>query len=297
MEGPGVAVRYNRHDLFQGCRQPVRPNHKFAQTLRAYRSGILTWYDYRISTGPLEGTNNKIKTMKRQAYGFRDPEFFKLKILAIQRWRSRGDILWGMKLGVFGGTFDPIHIGHLILAEQCRDACRLDHVLFVPAGTPPHKSGRRITPAKLRREMVELAIAGNPAFGVSSIELDRDGPSYSADTLAELARLHRDAELFFLIGADSLLDLPNWYQPARVLSLATLVVATRPGSVLPELGPVHSALQNARGDSAGWQIVEIPAVHVASSAVRERVAAGQTIRYLVPRAVECFIEAQTLYTT
>ena len=200
-----------------------------------------------------------------------------------------------MRLGVFGGTFDPIHIGHLILAEHCRDACRLDRVLIVPAGQPPHKSGRRITPAKLRREMVELAIAGHAAFGVSTIELDRDGPSYSADTLAELARQHPDAELFFLIGADSLLDLPNWYQPSRVLSLATLVVATRPGSVLPDLAPVHSELEHDRLDAGHRQIVEIPAVHISSGALRERVAAGQTIRYLVPRAVECFIETHKLY--
>ena len=125
--------------------------------------------------------------------------------------------------------------------------------------------------------------------------MDRDGPSYSADTLAELARQHPDAELFFLIGADSLLDLPNWYQPSRVLSLATLVVATRPGSVLPDLAPVHSELEHDRVDAGHRQIVEIPAVHISSSALRERVAAGQTVRYLVPRAVECFIETHKLY--
>ena len=181
------------------------------------------------------------------------------------------------------------------MAEHCREACRLDRVLFVPTGQPPHKTARPITPGKLRREMVELAIAGHPAFGVSTIELDREGPSYSADTLAELSRQDPQAELFFLIGSDSLIDLPTWYQPDRIVSLATLVVATRPGSNLPDLSPLRTVLDDARMHQLGEHIVEIPAVHISSSAIRARVAAGQTIRYLVSRAVECFIETHRLY--
>ncbi|MBI3467470.1 MAG: nicotinate-nucleotide adenylyltransferase [Planctomycetes bacterium] len=200
-----------------------------------------------------------------------------------------------MRLGIFGGTFDPIHIGHLILAEHCREACRLDRVLFVPAGQPPHKTGQPITSGKLRREMVELAIAGHPAFGVSTIELDREGPSYSADTLTEISRQDPHAELFFLIGSDSLIDLPTWYDPDRIVSLATLVFATRPSSNLPDFAPLRSVLGDARIEQLGKHVVQIPAVHISSSTIRARVASGQTIRYLVPRAVECFIETHKLY--
>src|SRR6185503_8889767 len=121
-----------------------------------------------------------------------------------------------MRLGIFGGTFDPIHLAHLILAEQCREACRLDRVLFVPAGQPPHKSNRQITPGRVRLEMVELAIAGHSAFAASAIELNRAGPSYSAHTLADVANQHTGDDLFFLIGSDSLADLPMWYEPARI---------------------------------------------------------------------------------
>ena len=200
-----------------------------------------------------------------------------------------------MRLGIFGGTFDPIHLGHLILAEHCREACRLDRVLFIPAGQPPHKSERQITPGKQRLEMVELAIAGHAAFAASSIELDRQGPSYSADTLAELAKQNPGAELFFLMGSDSLADLPFWYQPARIASLATLVVATRPGTERPDLKSLRDVIGLNAAERLLQHIVEIPLVQISSSAIRARVAAGQGIRYLVPRSVECFIETNGLY--
>jgi nicotinate-nucleotide adenylyltransferase len=200
-----------------------------------------------------------------------------------------------MRLGIFGGTFDPIHVGHLILAEQCREACRLDQVLFVPAGQPPHKSERQITAGRLRLEMVELAIAGHPAFRVSSIELDRAGPSYSADTLAELSRQHPGAELFFLIGSDSLADLPYWYEPARIASSSALVVAARAGVGLPDLSPLRGLLGGAAVDRLREHVVEMPLIEISSSSIRARVAAGHSIRYLVPRAVECFIETHGLY--
>jgi nicotinate-nucleotide adenylyltransferase len=200
-----------------------------------------------------------------------------------------------MRLGIFGGTFDPIHLGHLILAEHCRDLCRLDRILFVPAGQPPHKAGRQITPAKLRLEMVELAIAGHPAFTVSPSELNRTGPSYSADTLEQFAREFPGAELFFLIGSDSLADLPGWYQPSRILSLATLVVANRPGAGPPNLGLLDQLLDDPATISLRTQVVEIPLVHISSSCIRARVASGRSIRYLVPRAVECFIAQNGIY--
>jgi nicotinate-nucleotide adenylyltransferase len=200
-----------------------------------------------------------------------------------------------MRTGIFGGTFDPIHCGHLILAEQCREACRLDRVLFVPAGQPPHKSDRQITPGKQRLEMVDLAIAGHASFTASNIELERPGPSYSVDTLEELARQNPDDELFFLIGSDSLTDLPYWYQPQRVASLATLVVATRPGNERPDVEPLRAVIGPEAVQRLLEHLVEIPLVEISSSLVRKRVAQGQSIRYLVPRAVECYIEIHTLY--
>jgi nicotinate-nucleotide adenylyltransferase len=200
-----------------------------------------------------------------------------------------------MLLGIFGGTFDPIHLGHLILAEHCREACRLDRVLFIPAGQPPHKSDRQITLGRERLEMVELAIAGHVAFAASSIELDREGPSYSANTLAALAREHPGAELFFLIGSDSLADLPLWYQPARIAELATIVVATRPGIERLDLAPLGGILAPAAIERIEQHVVRIPLIQISSSMIRSRVAAGQSIRYLVPRAVECYVDSHGLY--
>ena len=200
-----------------------------------------------------------------------------------------------MRLGIFGGTFDPIHLGHLILAEHCREACRLDRVLFIPAGQPPHKSDRQITPGEQRMEMVELAIAGHAAFAASSIELDRQGPSYSAETLAEVARQNAGAELFFLMGSDSLTELPSWYQPDRIASLATLVVARRPGSGQPNVTQLRAVIGPSATESLMQHVVDIPLIEIASSAIRARVAAGQSIRFMLPRAVECYIEGHRLY--
>jgi len=202
-----------------------------------------------------------------------------------------------MRLGVFGGTFDPIHLGHLILAEHCREACRLDRVLFIPAGQPPHKSDRQITPGKQRLDMVELAIAGHPAFAASSIELDREGPSYSAETLGSLARENPSDDLFFLIGSDSLADLPLWYQPARIAELATIVVTARPGVEQPDVASLRGILGRDAIAQIEQHIVQIPLIQISSSIIRSRVAAGQSIRFLVPRAVECYIETHRLYRT
>jgi nicotinate-nucleotide adenylyltransferase len=200
-----------------------------------------------------------------------------------------------MRLGIFGGTFDPIHLGHLILAEHCREVCGLDRVLFVPAGQPPHKSDRQITSGKQRLEMVELAIAGHDSFAASAIELERVGPSYSVDTLAELARRNPADERFFLIGSDSLADLPYWYQPQHLASLATIVVVTRPGSEKLNTEPLRDAVGADVVERLLQHVVEIPLVEISSSLIRGRVARGQTIRYLVPRAVECYIQTHGLY--
>lgn len=193
-----------------------------------------------------------------------------------------------MRLGLYGGTFDPIHLGHLILAEQCREACALDQVWFVVAGAPPHKPGQR-TAVSHRLEMARIAVAGHPAFEVSEIEARRPGPHYSVETLAEIHRERPGDELFFLIGADSLGDLPTWRQPQEIARLATIVVVNRPGidpaASLPDLGPGTRPLAS----------VAIPPIGIASHDLRRRLAEGRSIRYLVPRGVEAYINAQGLY--
>jgi nicotinate-nucleotide adenylyltransferase len=195
-----------------------------------------------------------------------------------------------MRLGLFGGSFDPIHQGHLILAEQCRESCRLDRVWFVVAGAPPHKPGDR-TAVVHRLEMVKIAIAGHPAFAVSEIEASRPGPHYSVETLESIRHNRPGDELFFLIGADSLADLPSWREPSRIARLATIVVVNRPGleevnpSRLPDFGPGAQPLLS----------VTIPPIGIASSDLRVRLSDRRSIRYMVPRGVEAYIEAQELY--
>jgi nicotinate-nucleotide adenylyltransferase len=195
-----------------------------------------------------------------------------------------------MRLGLYGGTFDPVHLGHLILAEQCREACGLDRVWLIATGSPPHKPGGR-TPVGHRLEMVRIAIAGHSAFAASDIEAKRPGPHYSVETLEAIRRDHQDDELFFLIGADSLADLPTWREPERIARLATIVVVNRPGleevdpGRLPDFGPGSHPL--------AW--VSIPPVGIASSDLRRRLAEGRSIRYMVPRGVEAYIEAHGLY--
>jgi nicotinate-nucleotide adenylyltransferase len=193
-----------------------------------------------------------------------------------------------MRLGLYGGTFDPIHLGHLIVAEQCREACGLDRVWFVVAGAPPHKPGQRTTVAH-RLEMARIAVAGHPAFEVSEIEARRPGPHYSVETLAEIRRERPGDALYFLIGADSLGDLPTWRQPQEIARLATIVVVNRPGidptTGLPDLGPGTRPLVS----------VVIPPIGIASHDLRKRLAERRSVRYLVPRGVEAYIEAQGLY--
>ncbi len=195
-----------------------------------------------------------------------------------------------MRLGLFGGTFDPIHLGHLILAEQCREACGLDLVWFVVAGSPPHKPGGP-SPIAHRLEMVRIAIAGHPAFEVSEVEARRPGPHYSVETLEAVQRERPDDELYFLIGADSLADLPHWREPRRIAQMATIVVVNRPGidastSIqVPDFGPETRPIVS----------VTIPPIGIASHDLRRRLVEGQSIRYQVPRGVEAYIDAHGLY--
>jgi nicotinate-nucleotide adenylyltransferase len=200
------------------------------------------------------------------------------------------------RVGVFGGTFDPVHLGHLILAEQCREAGRLDEVWFVPAGKPPHKQDHEITRFEQRVEMIELAIAGQPAFRVDAVERELSGITYTAAVLEELHRRHPGDELFLLIGSDSLNDLPLWYQPQRVVASAALLVMLRTRHPAQSAEQLRQALHLPAETPLHIEYVpQPPVIDIASHDLRQRVREGRSIRYLVPRAVECYIQEKGLY--
>jgi nicotinate-nucleotide adenylyltransferase len=200
-----------------------------------------------------------------------------------------------MRIGVFGGTFDPVHLGHLILAEQCREQARLDQVWFIPAARPPHKQAVDLTPFAHRAEMLNLAVAGHSAFRVDELEQTRTGPSYTVDTLEEVRRRHCDAELFLVLGADCLPDLPSWHAPARIAALAHLLIVARPNWEVWPAEKLKQALGVPAGVPLHQQAIEMPLIDIASRDLRHRIALGTTIRYLVPRSVECYIETHRLY--
>jgi nicotinate-nucleotide adenylyltransferase len=200
-----------------------------------------------------------------------------------------------MRLGIFGGTFDPVHYGHLLLAECCREQCGLDAVWFLPAAVPPHKRDATLSPAEKRVEMLELAIAGHEAFSVCRYEIDRGGVNYTFETLEHFREEDPSRELFFLLGADMLHDLPHWREPARIIEAAVPVAVRRPGAGALDftcLAPFASPerLKEIRG----YQ-VEMPEIGFSSTEIRRRSTAGLSIRYQTPRAVERYIETQGLY--
>lgn len=192
-------------------------------------------------------------------------------------------------VGVLGGTFDPIHIGHLAAAEEVREALGLERVLFVPAGLPPHKPDRLITAPHHRLAMVQLAIGGNPAFEVSRVELDRTGPSYTIDTLAILGE---GRDLTLILSAESFRGLPSWQEAQRILSLARLAIVPRGGLAPPGRGWLEEHFPGIEP-----RIVELdaPRLRLSATDIRARVAAGRSIRYLVPDAVINYIEDHDLY--
>ena len=200
-----------------------------------------------------------------------------------------------MRIGVFGGTFDPVHLGHLILAEQCREQARLDQVWFIPAYRPPHKQDQPVTPFHQRVEMLALAIAGHAAFRIDEIEKEHGGLSYTVQTLEELKRLHPADELFLIIGSDVLPDLPKWREPERILALVGLLVAARPGWDVWSADRVRAAVKLPAEVPLRMQVVQVPLIDNSSRDLRARAAEGRSLRYLVPRAVECYIEAHHLY--
>ena len=200
-----------------------------------------------------------------------------------------------MRLGIYGGSFDPVHFGHLLLAESCREQCALDEVWLLPAAVPPHKTDQTLTSARQRIEMLNLAIGGHHAFRISTLEIDRGGVSYTVDTLTAIRQQHPHAELFLLMGADTLYDLPNWRQPERVCELAVPVVVQRNGSPAPDLDVLQPIVTAARIAHIQQHQVTMPIIELTSTDIRRRVAAGMSIRFRTPRAVEKYIETNRLY--
>ena len=197
------------------------------------------------------------------------------------------------RIGILGGTFDPPHVGHLWLATLARDAIGLDRVLFMPAAQPPHKRLRGMSSATDRLLMTRLAIAADEAFELTLIEMERPGPSYTIDSVDELRRAYGDdAHLFLLMAADTLAQIDSWREPDALLERVEWAVGPRPGVPLPE----RSALEDRFGDRASRiHLLGGPSLDVSSTQIRERVAAGHAIRYLVPRGVEELITDRGLY--
>jgi nicotinate-nucleotide adenylyltransferase len=200
-----------------------------------------------------------------------------------------------LRVAVFGGTFDPVHLGHLVTAEQCREQAALDQVWFVPAPRPPHKLERQVTSFGQRVEMLALAIAGNPCFRIDEIEKDRPGPSFMADTLEQIQQRQADLDLHLLIGSDCLPDLPHWRDPLRIVTVSKLIVVSRPGWPVAALAPVAAALGLADPRTLRMQVVQVPLIDVSSTDLRQRAREGHSLRYLVPAAVECYIREKKLY--
>jgi len=196
------------------------------------------------------------------------------------------------RLGILGGSFDPPHYGHLALAETARVQLKLDGVLFVPAGQPPHKPEQRLSAADHRAAMVQAAIAGNPAFALCRVDLDRPGPHYTADMVPLLRKQQPDVkDWFFLMGEDALYDLPFWYKPEAVLEGASLAVMPRAGK-RADLTTLIEALPQLAGHLV-W--LDVPPVNFAATDLRRRVREGLPLRYLVPPGVEAYIREHRLY--
>jgi len=198
-----------------------------------------------------------------------------------------------MKVGILGGTFDPVHLGHLAVAEEARERLNLAVVLFVPTGQPWMKKGNLITPAEHRVEMLRLAIADNPYFKLSTIEIERGGPTYTVDTITELKKQYdADDELFFILGWGSMVNMPKWHEPSRLVQMCRLVGVPRPGYSAPDLGSLEAVIP---GITKRVILLDKPLIDISASAIRERVAGSQPISDLVPDIVSGYIKKHRLY--
>lgn len=198
-----------------------------------------------------------------------------------------------MKLGVMGGTFDPVHYGHLVVAEGVRYEYRLNKVIFVPAGRPPHKAGRPISGPEHRLAITALATASNPYFEVSDLEIKRPGLSYTYDTIRELNNMYHPEAVYFITGADAILELLSWHRVLELLTMCHFIAATRPGYNLETLTVRLKQLPASLMERIA--AVEVPALAISSSDIRRRVGDGRPIKYLLPESVEAYILTNGLY--
>jgi nicotinate-nucleotide adenylyltransferase len=191
------------------------------------------------------------------------------------------------RVGIFGGTFDPIHNGHLQVAEDVRKSLKMEKILFVPSYLPPHKMGKKVTEAKLRFEMVSLALEEHPHFKISEFEFQKEGISYTVETLNALKKSNPDAELFLIMGVDQLLEMDSWKEPDKIFQMSSVVVIGRPGYRREEIENLdwHSKIL--------W--VDVTPVEISSSLIRKKVQQGESVQGLVPKQVEELIIEKGLY--
>lgn len=197
------------------------------------------------------------------------------------------------KLGIMGGTFDPIHYGHLVTAEAARHQFELDRVIFIPAGKPPHKTRRNISRPEHRLCMTRLAVRSNPWFEVSDMEITRTGPSYTINTVTEIMMLYPTAEVCFITGADAVLEILTWHRVEELLDMCCFIAATRPGYCLQSLREILTSLPERYLDNI--YTMEVPALAISSTDIRLRIIDGRPIKYLLPEAVEEYIIERKLY--
>lgn len=198
------------------------------------------------------------------------------------------------RIGIMGGTFDPIHYGHLVTAEEARTRFGLEKVIFVPSGNPPHKKGYPLTPAEHRYVMTLMAVVSNSFFEVSQLEIERPGYSYTVDTIAAFRKIYgEEKELFFITGADAILEILTWRKAARLVSICSFIAATRPGFNLKQLDQVLLCLPPSV--NAQIYLLEVPLLAISSTDIRQRVYEGRSIRYLTPEPVIQYIYKNRLY--
>lgn len=197
------------------------------------------------------------------------------------------------KVGIIGGTFDPIHYGHLIAAQWAKDKFNLDLVIFIPAANPPHKDSKEVLDKSYRYTMVNLAIDDNENFTISDYEMKKNGKSYTVETLKHYKEVYGQAELFFIMGLDSLLSLDTWKDVEGLIDLCTFIVATRPGYIIDHNNTIYDKLPNRIWDKVVY--LEIPDIEISSSLIRDRVGQGKSIKYLVPDAIEKYIYDNNIY--
>ena len=202
-----------------------------------------------------------------------------------------------MKIGIFGGSFDPVHQGHLIIAEHVLETFELDRVIFVPAAQSPHKPNPPIAPPKQRVEMLKLAIAGHSAFEVSTVEIDRGEISYTVDTLQALNAQYPDTDWYLVLGADAVQHFDRWREPEKILQQCQLIVCHRGGFGKPDLSALKNVASAEQLSSVANNVADCPLIEISSSEIRSRIANHRSIRYLTPRAVEKYILTNNVYAT